>query len=347
MKTIEALLTRKEETIFNVFKLKSMARTNDSLAVLMYGSPDPDAIASAMAIQELFKKTVGLSKSVLVSTEPIRRQQNLEFIKAMKINILPLSKVNIKEYRLVAIVDAQPTFFGNLLAGVQPQIVIDHHPVNSVWHAELADVRTEYGALSTILLEYLLASKIRISRTLYTALFYGIKSDTNNFDREATFQDISAYYLCFNRANRQLIRRIELNQIPERYLRYFEYAFFHRRRYRDRIICFLGRVESPDVCVQVADFYLRIINIYYVVVAGIIKDRMIIIFRGDGYRHNCGTIASEAFGKFGNAGGHRSAARVEIPLENLRDILTKELGQEEVEQFLANRLRRKKINNQK
>jgi nanoRNase/pAp phosphatase (c-di-AMP/oligoRNAs hydrolase) len=101
-------------------------------------------------------------------------------------------------------------------------------------------------------------------------------------------------------------------------------------------------VDSPDVCVQVADFYLRIVNIYYVVIAGIIKDRLVIVFRGDGYRQDCGNIASKAFSKYGSAGGHRSAARVEIPLENLREVLPDDFHQETVEQFLVQRLRRRR-----
>jgi nanoRNase/pAp phosphatase (c-di-AMP/oligoRNAs hydrolase) len=342
MKRIESLLVKKEETLFNVFKLRSMARPDDTLAVLMYGSPDPDAVASAMALREIFKQTAGLKKFAFVATEGVLRQQNKEFIKAMKVEIQLLHKINLQDYRLLALVDAQPTFFGKVCEGIHPQIVLDHHPVTSVWHAELADIRPHYGALSTIMTEYLLAAKVRIPKMLYTALLYGIKSDTNNFERDSILEDIGAYYLNYARANRQLIRRIELNQIPERYLKSFEHAYFHRRRYRDRVTSFLGKVESPDVCVQVADFYLRIADIYYVVIAGIIKDRLIIVFRGDGYRQDCGSIAEKAFGKYGSAGGHKSAARVEIPLETLKEVLQGEWSQESVEQFLVQRLRQKR-----
>ncbi|HOJ50969.1 MAG TPA: DHH family phosphoesterase [Syntrophales bacterium] len=341
MRRIEDILGQKEETVFNVFRLKSMVKAGDALAILIYGSPDPDAIASAMALKELLKHLVGLTHCVIAATEPPRRVQNVLFIKAMRIDIQLVGKLNLRAFQHIAVIDAQPTFFGALLDGIQPQIVIDHHPVTTVWHAKLADVRQNYGALSTIMLEYLLAAKIRISRRLYTALLYGIKSDTNNFERDAILEDIGAYYFTFARANRELIRRIELNQIPERYLKYFEQAFSYRRRYRDRVVCYLGRVENADVCVQVADFYLRVVDIYYVVIAGIVKDKFIIVFRGDGYRRDCGSIALRAFGKFGSAGGHRSAARVEIPLESLSEVLPADFPQRPVEQFLLQRLRRR------
>lgn len=45
MKRIGSLLEKKEETALNVFKLKTMLQENDTLAILIYGSPDPDAVA--------------------------------------------------------------------------------------------------------------------------------------------------------------------------------------------------------------------------------------------------------------------------------------------------------------
>jgi len=342
MKRIKSLLVQKEDSVLNVFKLKSMLREEDTLAILMYGSPDPDAVASAMALREILNQTKPLAKSVFVATEPVIRHQNAEFIREMKVEIQMFGKVDLTEYRIIALVDAQPTFFGEALGGIKPQIVLDHHPCKTVWHASLADVRPSYGALATIMTEYLLAAKAKISKRLYTALLYGIRSDTLNFERDASLEDIGAYYLTYQKANRQLIRRIELNQIPDRFLKYFDYAYRHKRRYRDRVIIFLGPVESADACVQVADFYLRIINIFNVIVAGIVKERMVIIFRGDGYRQDCGAIARNSFGQFGPAGGHRSAARVEIPLELLKTHLDGDLSQDTVDRFLVQRLRRKR-----
>ena len=341
MKRIESFLI-KEETLHNVMKLKTMFKKDYAFAVLMFGSPDPDSVASCMALQELLRQTVGLTKCDFVATEPVVRQQNIEFIRAMKVDIQLLGKIDIRPYRLIAIVDAQPTFFGAALQDVQPQIVFDHHPCTTVWHAELADIRENYGALSTMMTEYLLAAKVKIPKKLHTALLYGIKADTNNFERDVILEDISAYYLNFARANRQLIRRIELNQIPERFLKYYDYAYRNRRRYRDRMMSFLGRVESVDACVQVADFFLRIVDISYVIIAGIVKERLVIIFRGDGYRQDCGAIAAKAFANYGNAGGHRSAARVEIPIDTIREVIGNDISQEAVDRFLMQRLRGKR-----
>jgi len=191
--------------------------------------------------------------------------------------------------------------------------------------------------------EYLLAARIRIPKFLYTALLYGIKTDTDNFARDASLEDISAYYLNYARANRELIRRIELNEIPRTYLKYFDYAYRQRIRHRDRVISFLGKVESADACVQVADFYLRLIDISFVIIAAIVKDKLVVIFRGDGYRRDCGAIAERAFGEFGNSGGHKSAARVEIAIEKLEELIGKEPSDEKIEAFIVDRLHRRRV----
>jgi nanoRNase/pAp phosphatase (c-di-AMP/oligoRNAs hydrolase) len=333
----KSLFVRKE-TELNLAKLMDIVKPADSLLVLLYGSPDPDSIASAMALQELLLRTHGLVRSVIASTEPLDRQQNYDFIFSMRINIQLINKVDLSSYHLIALVDAQPSFLSGILSFLQPHIVLDHHPREGDWHAPVEDIRPSYGALSSVMTEYLLCADVKISRLLHTALLYGIKTDTDNFDRDIIAEDISAYTYHMKHANMQLLRRIELNQTPGRYLKYFDHAFHHMNNFRGRRICFLGTIESPDVCVQVADFYLRLIGTYYVVVGGVVKDKLIITFRGDGYRQDCGALAQKAFGLYGNGGGHRSAARMEIPLAVLRQHLNADLSQQKVDQFLIENL---------
>ncbi len=42
-----------------------------------------------------------------------------------------------------------------------------------------------------------------------------------------------------------------------------------------------------------------------------------VIFRCDGYKKNAGSLAQKMFDEMGSAGGHREAARAEVPLKNL------------------------------
>ena len=123
-----ASITIKKETELNFKKLMDMVRPDDSLVLLMQGSPDPDVIASAMALREIIQRTKGLSKSVFVSTDPLIRQQNIEFASSMRLHIQLINHVDLNSYRLIALLDAQPSFLDDALNFIKPQIVFDHHP---------------------------------------------------------------------------------------------------------------------------------------------------------------------------------------------------------------------------
>ncbi len=73
----------KSETQQNLKKLLDVSQPNASLMLLMYGSPDPDAIASAMALREIIRIKRGFEKCIFVATEPFRRHQNRELARAM------------------------------------------------------------------------------------------------------------------------------------------------------------------------------------------------------------------------------------------------------------------------
>jgi len=52
-------------------------------------------------------------------------------------------------------------------------------------------------------------------------------------------------------------------------------------------------------------------------VSGIHGEKLVVIFRCDGYRKSAGKLAARIFGSVGSAGGHKDSARAEVPLKNL------------------------------
>ncbi|MBZ4648895.1 MAG: phosphoesterase RecJ domain protein, partial [Desulfomicrobiaceae bacterium] len=90
------------------------------------------------------------------------------------------------------------------------------------------------------------------------------------------------------------------------------------------------KVESSDILVILADFFLRVHGVSATIVSGIFQDRLVVVFRGDGLRQDMGKYAQRLFGEFGSAGGHRTMARAEIPLANVSD--------QHVSQFVWDRL---------
>ncbi len=79
----------------------------------------------------------------------------------------------------------------------------------------------------------------------------------------------------------------------------------------------MTNVESPDILVVIADFFLRVYGLKYIIVSGVYEKTAICIFRGSKY--NLGELAQKSFSDIGSAGGHTSLARAEISLKMLKE----------------------------
>jgi len=283
--------------------------------VLILISADPDSIASAMAVRRLLWRRVA---SVTISpVNVVKRTDNLEMIRLLSIKLVPFPQLEMSRFTRRVIVDSQPEHH-EVFQGLDLDVVIDHHP-ETTFEAGYRDIRPEYGATASILTEYLLAARIKPSTRLATALFYAIKTDTSSFERKTTIEDLRAFQYLFNRANVNLVKKIEQAEIKPSFLKYFQLAIENKRLRKGWIFAHLGQVPSADVCVLIADFLLRVDSINWCVISGIQGGKLVVIFRSHGYRRNCGKVASSGFGQFGSAGGHKSMARAEIVLTDLKD----------------------------
>ncbi len=285
---------------------------DDTVLVLI--NADPDALACAMTVRRLLSYR---ARSVTIGyPNEIRRLNNLTMVERLKIPIERLHKLNLKDYSKTVLLDSQPSHLP-CFEKIQFDAVIDHHPRTEGWQARFVDVRPEYGAVSTIMVEYLRAADIEPSVALATALFYGIKVDTQNFELQAQVVDGLAFHYLFDRANRNLVRKFELSDLRRSELKYFKDALNLMQVNQRRGYVHLGRVRTPDVLVIIADFLNHVDGIDWVLVSGIHNERLVVIFRCDGYRKNAGNLARRVFGELGSAGGHREAARAEVQLKNL------------------------------
>ncbi|MDD2464393.1 MAG: DHH family phosphoesterase [Desulfobulbus sp.] len=283
--------------------------------VLIVINADPDAIASALALKRLLSYRV---HSVTIGyPNEIRRLNNLTMVERLKAPIERLHTLPVKEYTKKILVDSQPNHLA-IFEKMTFNAVIDHHPVTTGWDAAFIDIRPEYGAVSSMMVEYLRAAGIKPSVALATALFYGVKVDTQNFQKQnMQAADGTCFRYLFNIANLNLVRKFELTELRRSELRYFRIALNEVKASKGRAYVHLGKVSTPDILVIIADFFNRVESFDWVIVSGVHGEKLVAIFRCDGYRKNAGKLAKVAFGRFGPAGGHKEAARAESPLKNL------------------------------
>jgi nanoRNase/pAp phosphatase (c-di-AMP/oligoRNAs hydrolase) len=285
--------------------------------VLVVINADPDALASAMAVKRLLWRKVNSVSIAHVNI--IKRPDNLTMIRLLGIPLSGVEEVPTDRDFKVVMVDSQPSHHEGF-ARFEPTVVIDHHPEGET-EAAFSDIRPKYGATASIMTEYLRAAKIKPAIKLATGLLYAIKSDTNNFERQTAIEDVRAFQFLYHHANMHLIRKIEQAEMSPAFLKYFRKALDERRVIKGRVFVHLGQVINPDVCVLIADFFMRVVSYDWSIVSGISKGRLVIVFRNDGIRKNAGRVAKEAFGGLGSAGGHKNMARAEIALADLKDVV--------------------------
>ena len=312
--------------LFNQF------RSKDSVLITIWA--DPDALASALALKRLLWRKV---QSVTIShLNKINRIDNLTMIRLLKIPLVRLHRVDQSNFSKIVLVDGQPDH-NEAFADLDYDVVIDHHPWTTSMAVPFLDIRPDYGATATMLTEYLRAAKIRPPKSLAAALLFAIRVDTGNFESHVTEEDIKAFRYLFSHADMNLLRKIETADMGTEDLRYFQLALENKEIIEGKIFSHLGQVQSPDNLVLIADFFMRLHEIDWVIVSGIYRKTLVVVIRNDGFRKDAGTRANSAFGNFGSAGGRRAKARAEIPLVNLPKHLGKddsaELGRFVVRQF--------------
>jgi nanoRNase/pAp phosphatase (c-di-AMP/oligoRNAs hydrolase) len=245
-------------------KLKQVLGIGHRLAILV--NADPDALACAMALKRLCWRRV---KPIhIFRINRIDRADNLAFIKLLNIGHRHIRALRKADYTTWALVDSQPTH-SKRFAGINFDVIIDHHPRTTGYEAEFIDIQEDYGAAATLMTEYLRAANIKPSPRLATALFHAIKTDTNNFVRPTIDRDMIAFRYLYDYANINIIKKIESSEISRHMLSWFQQAMQSVHFVNHMAVVHMGVVNKPDPLVQIADFFLKIAEASMSLVSGV------------------------------------------------------------------------------
>jgi nanoRNase/pAp phosphatase (c-di-AMP/oligoRNAs hydrolase) len=291
-------------------RIRALLGARERIGILLQDDPDPDALASGLALRALLGRTK--ASAPLLTFGRITRPENVAMVLALEIEVEHITVADLARFDALAMVDVQPSFCEESLPEIA--VVIDHHPEAKGWEAAFRDVRPTYGATSTIMTEYLRAADVKLTERVATALFYGIKSDTLHLERGGTRADMEAFAFLYELANHNTLRRIERPELPLDALDALGEALVHRQILHNALFAHLGPVSRPDLIPQFADLCLQVAGIEWSVVSGITGDELHISIRNVGDVRAAGDMVKEAFGGLGSAGGHRTAAKAVIPL---------------------------------
>jgi nanoRNase/pAp phosphatase (c-di-AMP/oligoRNAs hydrolase) len=287
----------------------------DRVLILLHNDPDPDAMASGLALRNVLHRTK--ATAIIGAIQGVTRPENLRMVNLLDIHVEAITPESLREFDRLAMVDVQPHYFGGVID--HADLVIDHHPEQAGHTAVFKDIRADYGSTSTILTEHLRSVDVSISERTATAMLYAIKSDTLFFNRQTNRVDLEAFSYLYPLADATLIRKMEGAEItPER----LDYVI---RAYRsgtlvDQVFCgFLGPSPREDFIPYVADFFLQLEDVKWTVIAGIVNDCLVVSVRNLGYSKNAGEFARRFFADIGSAGGHRSMAKALVPMRAFQE----------------------------
>lgn len=306
----------------------------DQVLIVPHNHPDPDAIASALACQALVTKHVG-AEATIAYRGAIGRAENRALIRYLDYPLKRLTTADLKAASHLVLVDTQPDA-GNcpLPADTLPTVVFDHHPLRTAYRAvTYADIRPQVGATSSLLVEYLRAANVAVESTLATALFYGIKTDTQGLERGTSDCDRAAFGYLGPQVDLAAIFKIEHAPMPGDYFNTLTFALQSARCYNHVVVSYLGAMSYPDLAANIADFFMRRQGSRWVFCAGIHKEHLYLSVRTS-YQQGAGRLIQSVVGARGSAGGHGSMAGAQIPLNGeTPDALIDELCRHFLEQL--------------
>lgn len=326
------------------------------LLILLAGYPDPDNIASGLALQHL-ARLHGV-ESRLLSFHEVSHQENQALVTQLELDLwLYDGRCDLASYAGYALVDTQrldPQLV-ETLAGKEFVACIDHHKRIEETVAEFTDVREDVGSTAAIMTEYLRNAHAEgldpddpEHIKLATALMHGIRADTRLM-LEASRSDFLGAAFLIPAVDQALLRKISAQSVSPAVMDMIQAALERRKTYDNFLVSDVGfvRKEHRDGIPQAADFLLTRAGIDTVLVFGIVDGKNIegsLRTRGD-------TINPDAFLKraFGvdeergapyGGGNLRNKGAFQIPLGFLaqhkdREQLYRLAGEIVHEKFLA------------
>ncbi len=274
------------------------------IVIQAHDFPDHDAIASAFALSYLLEQ-FGIP-TVLVYAGEIDRISIQRMIETLGIPIHSIHHTDLSPKDKTIVVDGcigeknVTDIIGDEIA------VIDHHHVfasDDLWYQ---DVRPEYGATASIMVEYFDAFHLAIPKDIATGLLIGLNIDTANLTRGFCDADVRAFA-----ALHQLADQVTVNRICRNSLETHELEFYQSLLKDLKVTGKLAVALLPEHCPKnllgiLGDFLISVDTIDVTVLASFNGDTIQLSLRSETQDIDVAEIARKVLndGNIGFGGGH-------------------------------------------
>ncbi|TAH34555.1 MAG: hypothetical protein EYC70_16605 [Planctomycetota bacterium] len=291
------------------------------LVLATHRHPDPDGLGGLVGMQYLLAQRLGLG-SDLVLEGRIRRAENAAMRRLLDIRTIPKGGVDPARFKGIVLVDSQPGFTHTHPPGALPLlVVVDHHrgPDDAASHAAVPFfwVDSEYGATSTMVYHLLRAFDLQPDQRAATALFCGVRYDTNDLARDATRPDEVAYLELQRLADPKIVGAVNHPPLSRDYFRQMAEALQAGEVLGPLMLVLLHEVSSPESVAEIADWFLRLEGQQWSLAGGACDGRYQVSLRTDAPGADALPALKVIVGEEGSCGGHGRMAGGQIPLTDL------------------------------
>lgn len=280
--------------------------------------PDPDALASAYGMQ-VFLKANGVSSTICYAgnIEKNSTKHMMEEFGIEAVHINQLSHMKKEDY--IVTIDAQK-YNSNITDFVGDEVAcIDHHPTMIPCNYEYSDIRI-CGACCSIVTSYYIESDTTMDTNTATALLYGMKMDTDSFNRGVTDFDISMFAYLHKIADNQKITTMYNNNMEIEDLYAYGEAIKNIKIY-DNIGFAKISFDCPDALVaMISDFILGLDVVELSVVYAVRDGGYKFSVRNETEFYHAGTVTQKALEGLGGGGGHFTMAGGIIVKEKVSEL---------------------------
>ncbi|WP_338741705.1 DHH family phosphoesterase [Haloplanus salilacus] len=308
----------------------SLLAEYDDVAVLTHPNPDPDAMAAAMGVASLAEQ-VGTESTINFSGQ-IRHQENRVFRNVLNPELTAIERSDDIGSEAIVLVDHNLARGFSGSEDIDPVAVIDHHPGDGSGEA-FTDVRTEYGACSSVIGEYFrdvdatpvppdsheseVDTNYTIPSTLSTGLFYGILTDTDRLTAGTDTADFETSGYLSDGVDESLLDRIANPQVSAEVLEIKARAIRERDIQGPFAISDVGEVSNVDAIPQAADELMLLEGVTAAVVWGVRDGVLHLSGRSRDDRVHMGRAIEAALDGIpeANGGGHSRMGGGQIPLD--------------------------------
>ncbi len=307
-------------------RFASALAARDQVSVLTHPNPDPDAMASALAVAHL-ARSVG-TDAVIQYPGTIRHRENQAFRSVLDLDLERIENRGELRDAVVLVDHNEPRGFVGA-GGVSPYAVVDHHPGRGEGTA-FTDVRTDYGACATLLAEYLRdrglradgGGEARLPERLATGLLFGIQSDTADLSRGCTRHEFDACAYLYDAADATLLDRVANPEVDAEVLDVRARAIANRSVEGSFLVSDVGEVDNVDAIAQAAEELLRLSGVSVSVVCGASDGTLHVSGRSRDEDIHIGDILEGAVEDIpmADAGGHARMGGGQVSLAHMQGL---------------------------